>query len=264
MKVRGYPGLLWLQLRTSIALAMQYRADFVTDGLTEIFWTVTAIVPLFVVYGDRASVAGWSFGEALMVTGFFTLLQAVLEGAINPGMTLVVEQIRKGTFDFVLLKPRDAQFLVSTARVLPWRAANVLTAGALFTYGFVRLGRTPSAGDIGGAALLFVAAVVILYSLWMLSVSLAFHVVKIDNLTFLFGSVFDAARWPASVFRGVLHLFFTFVVPLAVMTTFPAKALLGRASAGEAVGAALGAALAFAVSRAVWKRAIRSYTSASS
>ena len=262
--MRDYASLLWLQLRTSLALAMQYRADFVTDGLIEIFWTVTAIVPLFVVYGQRPTVAGWSFGEALMVTGFFTLLQAVLEGAINPGMALVVEQIRKGTFDFVLLKPKDAQFLVSTARVLPWRAANVLTAGALFAYGFSRLGRGPSAADVAGAALLFLAATIILYSLWMLSVSLAFYVVKIDNLTFLFGAVFDSARWPASVFRGLLHVLFTFVVPLAVMTTFPAKALLGQASAREALGAAAAAVATFALSRAVWKRAIGRYTSASS
>ncbi len=262
--MRAYASLLWLQLRTSLALAMQYRTDFVTDGFVEVFWMITALVPLFVVYGARPTVAGWSFGEALMVTGFFTLLQAVLEGAINPGMALVVEQIRKGTFDFVLLKPKDSQFLVSTARVLPWRAANVLTAGALFAYGFARLGRAPTAADVTGASLLFVAATVILYSLWMLSVSLAFYVVKIDNLTFLFGAVFDAARWPASVFRGVLHLLFTFVVPLAVMTTFPAEALLGRASAREALGAAAAAVLAFALSRAIWKRAVGHYMSASS
>ena len=262
--MRAYASLLWLQLRTSLALAMQYRADFVTDGLIEIFWTITAIVPLFVVYGERTSVMGWTFGEALMVTGFFTLLQAVLEGAINPGMALVVEQIRKGTFDFVLLKPKDPQFLVSTARVLPWRAANVLTATALFVYGFLRLGRLPAAVDVAEATLLFVAASVILYSLWMVSVSVAFYVVKIDNLTFLFGAIFDAARWPANVFRGALHVVFTFVIPLAVMTTFPAEALLGRASTGEAVGAVLGAALAFGLSRAVWKRALARYTSASS
>lgn len=233
--MRAYATLLWLQLRTSLALAMQYRLDFVTDAFVEVFWTVTALVPLFVVFSARQAVAGWTFGEALMVTGFFTLLQAVLEGAINPSMTLVVEQIRKGTFDFVLLKPKDAQFLVATARVLPWRAVNVITAGVLFVYGFVRLGRAPSAVHVASAVIVAGAAAVILQSLWMLSVSLAFYVVKVDNLTVLFGAVFDAARWPSSVFRGMLHIFFTFVIPLGVMTTFPADALLGHATFAEAV-----------------------------
>jgi len=262
--VRSYAQLLWLQLRTSLALAMQYRTDFVTDGFVEVFWMITALVPLFVVYDARASVAGWSFGEALMVTGFFTLLQGVLEGAINPSMTLVVEQIRKGTFDFVLLKPKDTQFLVSTARVLPWRAVNLLTAAALFAYGFVKLGRTPGASHVAVAIALLAASIGILYSLWMLGVSLAFYVVKVDNLTVLFGAVFDAARWPSSVFRGFVHVLFTFVIPLGVMTTFPANALLGRATWVETGGAAAAAVIALGVSRAVWRRALARYTSASS
>src|SRR5690349_15261488 len=109
--MRGYASILAIQLRTSMQLAVQYRADFVTEGLVEVFWTITAIVPLFVVFETRAVVAGWTLPEAMMVTAFFTMLQSILEGAINPSMALVVEQIRKGTFDFVLLKPRDAQFL---------------------------------------------------------------------------------------------------------------------------------------------------------
>ena len=265
MNVRdGYAGLLWLQLRTSFSLALQYRADFLTDGLVEVFWTVTTLAPIFVLYGHRTEVAGWSYGEMLLVTAFFTLLQAVLEGAINPSMTLVVEQIRQGTFDFVLLKPKDAQFLVTTARVLPWRALNVVTAGVLVAVGFSKLGRAPALLDAGMACLFFAASLAILQSLWMLSVCLAFYVVKVDNLTFLFGAIFDAARWPSSIFKGALRLVFTFVIPLAIMTTFPAEALLGRASLGKLVAALATATAAVLASRAAWKRALSSYTSASS
>ena len=62
---------------------------------------------------------------------------------------------------------------------------------------------------------LFGIATLLLYSLWILIVSAAFIVVKVDNLTYLFSSIFDAARWPASVFRGAVKFFFTFVIPLA-------------------------------------------------
>jgi len=262
--MRGYLSLLAFQLRTSFALALQYRVDFVLEGFIEVFWTVTALVPLFVIYDVREAVAGWSFGEALMVTGCFTLLQAVLEGVISPCMTLVVEQIRKGTFDFVLLKPKDSQFLVSTARVMPWRAVNVVTAGVLFAVGFAEIGRAPALLDLAVAAALLVAGIAILYSLWMVAASVAFWVVKIDNLTFLFSSIFDAARWPSSVFRGFLRVLFTFVIPLAVMTTFPAQALLGRAGTVEIVGGLGTAVLALVVSRRLWVRAVGRYTSASS
>jgi ABC-2 type transport system permease protein len=256
--------LLAAQLRASLALAMQYRADFFTDGFIEAFWTATALVPLFVVYGNRASIAGWAFGEALLVTAFFTLLQGILEGIVNPCVAQAVEQIRKGTFDFVLLKPHDAQLLVSTSRIMPWRSINVVTAIVFVVWGFVLLGRAPSVSSVALALVFLAASLIILYSLWMVSVTLAFWVIKVDNLTFLFGAIFDAARWPVSVFKGVLRLVFTFLIPLAMMTTFPAEALLGRAGLTKAIAACAAAVAIFAASRTLWRRAISKYTSASS
>jgi ABC-2 type transport system permease protein len=260
--MRRYLRLLSIQLRTSIVLSMQYRADFLLDGFVEIFWMVTAIVPLVVVFDLRQNVAGWSFGQALMVMGFFTFLQGVLEGAINPSLATVVEHIRKGTLDFVLIKPADAQFLVSTARFLPWRAVNVVTAVGIFAWGFHLLGRGPSAGDLLLAAVTMCAAVAILYAIWIVTVATAFYFVRIDNLSQLFNAVFDAARWPVSVFRGALALLFTFVIPLALMTTYPAQALLGTLSMRALVGSVVGAAASLVVARIVWRASVGRYTSA--
>lgn len=263
--LRRYIRLLGVQLRASSLLAMQYRGDFLLEGFISLFWTATALAPLFVVFQKQDQhIQGWSFGEALLVIGWFTLLQGVLEGAISPSLTGVVEHIRKGTLDFVLLKPADAQFLVSTTRFLPWRAINVLAALGIFIYGFRLLGRAPSPLGLLASLVLLGTSVLLLYSLWILTVSAAFYVVKVDNLTYFFTSIFDAARWPASVFRGVLAFIFTFVIPLAVMTTFPAQAMLGRLPLMSLVWAVVGSLLFAFVSRRVWLHAIGHYTSASS
>ena len=257
-----YVRLLGVQLRTSLLLAMQYRADFLLDGFVEVFWMATVIAPLYVVFRLRADVAGWTFGEALIVMGWFTFLQGILEGAINPSLANVVEHIRKGTLDFVLVKPADAQFLISTARFLPWRAVNVVTALLIFAWGFHLQGRSPGALAIGASVFAMLAAVTAIYSLWILTVSAAFFVVRVDNLSQLFVAVFDAARWPIGVFRGTLRLFFTFVIPLALMTTYPAQALLGTLPASTFALSMLGAALLFAAARLVWNASIARYTSA--
>lgn len=259
-----YLRLLAIQLRTSLSLALQYRADFLIDGAISVFWTLTALVPILVVYDNRTTVAGWSFGEALLVIGWFTALQGVLEGAINPSLNTVVEQIRQGTLDFTLLKPADAQFLVSTARFLPWRMTNLASALVIFIVAFHQLGTTPSAAQVLSALLLFVNAVALLYAVWIVTVSAAFYVVRVDNLSYLFGAIFDAARWPASVFRGVAHFVFTFVIPLTLMTTYPAEALLGRLSLASIASAVTGGAIAFTIARKIWLHAIARYTSASS
>lgn len=221
-------------------------------------------MPLLVVFGARRGVAGWTFEEALIVLGWFTVMKGVLEGAVNPSLASVVEHIRKGTLDFVLLKPADAQFLVSTARFMPWRLVDVLAGLGVFAVAFARMGRAPSPGAAAAALLLLACATLVLYSLWILVVSAAFYVVKVDNLSYLFSSIFDAARWPVSVFRGALRLIFTFVVPLALMTTFPALALLGKLDLAVAAQAVLGALGFAALARLAWRRAIGAYTSASS
>ena len=243
---------------------MQYRVDFFLDVAIEVVWAATSLVPLAVVFGARTTIQGWTYPEALVVVGWFTLLQGVIEGAINPGLTTVVEHVRQGTLDFVLLKPADAQFLVSTARFQPSRAINAVTAGILFGYAFHRIGHGPTPGGLALAIALFVLASLTLYSLWVLTVSAAFYVVRIDNLTFLFSAVFDAARWPSTVFRGALKIVFTFVVPLTLMTTYPAEALLGRLDLTSFIQAAVCATVFALVSRAVWVRAVGRYTSASS
>jgi ABC-2 type transport system permease protein len=262
--VRRYLRLLQLQLRTSALLAAQYRWDFLVDGLISLVWAATAVAPLIIVYSGASNrgIPGWTAEEALVVTGWFIVLQAILDGAINPGLQAVVDHIRKGTLDFVLLKPADAQFLVSTSRFQLWRVTSLVTGGVIFFIAFSRMHRLPSAvGTLQSLVLLGIATLT-LYSMWILIVSAAFYVVKVDNLTYLMGSIFDAARWPATVFRGALKLVFTFIIPLALMTTYPAEALLGRLEPVTLLYA-LGASLAFSTAaRTVWLFSLRRYSSA--
>jgi ABC-2 type transport system permease protein len=263
--VRRYLRLLRVQLRMSATTAMQYRTDFFLKGLMALFWIAVTLVPSIVVFSLRPVVQSWTYEQSLVVLAWFSLLKAVLEGGVTPSLTSVVEGVRNGALDFVLLKPADTQFLVSTAKFEPWRVIDVLGSGAIFAYAFHKMGRWPTTSNLVAGALLLVMAVLLLYSIWILVVSASFWVVRMDNLSYLFGSIFDAGRWPIDVFKSVvLRWIFTFVFPLALMTTFPARALLGSLQ-WRTTGLALVGGAAFAVlARFVWTRAVRFYTSASS
>jgi ABC-2 type transport system permease protein len=135
---------------------------------------------------------------------------------------------------------------------------------AIFVYAFAKLGRWPGPRELLLGLVFLALAIMVLYSFWILVVSAAFWVVKVDNLSYLFQSLFDAGRWPITVFKGALYFLFTFVFPLALMTTYPALALLGKLTAMNAGLAWLGGLAFAAVARAVWLRALGMYTSASS
>jgi ABC-2 type transport system permease protein len=124
------------------------------------------------------------------------------------------------------------------------------------------LGHGPSALGVAQALALLLIATSMLYSFWLLIVSVSFYAVKVDNLSSLFTSIFDAARWPATVFRGAFRIIFTFVIPLVVMTTLPADALLGRLAWTSLVASVAGAIVFSIAARGVWLMSLRRYTSA--
>lgn len=259
-----YLGILALQLRISVASAMAYRANFLFQGLMSLFWMLITLVPLIVLYSGRATVAGWTAPEALIVMAYFMAVRAVIEGVISPSIVELVEKIRNGSFDYVLLKPVDAQVMVSASRYEPWRAIELVGALAVIGYAVTKLDQPPTLGAVVLGVALFGTGVLATYALWILCAAAAFWVVRLDNLVYLLSSIFDIARWPVQVFAGAWRFIFTFVVPVAVMTTFPAMALLGRLGPAQALGTAGGALALLGISRLVWRTAIRSYTSASS
>ena len=80
----------------------------------------------------------------------------------------------------------------------------------------------------------------------------------------IFQSMYEAGRWPVSLYPGWLRYGLTFVVPVAFATTVPAEALTGRLNLGDAAGSRQGLALVlFAVSRFFWHVGLRHYSGAS-
>ena len=88
--------------------------------------------------------------------------------------------------------------------------------------------------------------------------------VKTWNATEVLRATLTAGRYPITAYPQTLRVFFTVVVPVAFLTTIPAVALLGRASAGWVAGSLLAAVLSLILSRLFWRQALRHYTSASS
>ena len=262
--MRRYLQILGLQLRLSASSGIAYRSDFLIEGVMAIAWIALTLLPLGVLFNERSTVAGYTAPEALIVVGYFMGVRGVLEGVVSPSFVQLVEHIRSGAFDYVLLKPVDAQLMISASRFEPWKIFDVLGALAVVIYGLVKRGIVPTPGQIALGIVLFFAGVLAMYALWMVCAAASFWVVKLDNLVFLLGAIFDTARWPVQIFPSTWRFVFTFVLPLALMTTFPAMALMGRLDARAALAVVGGGLALLVIGRVVWRIAIRSYTSASS
>ena len=179
---------------------------------------------------------------------YFIGVRAVLEGMISPSLVDLVEQIRSGAFDYVLLKPVDAQVMVSASRYEPWKMFDLLGAIALVDLRVRRsAARARAPADLALGVVLFVAGVLAMYALWIVCAAASFWVVRLDNLMYLLGAIFDTARWPVQVFRGAWRFVFTFVIPVAVMTTYPGDGAARHGSTRATALATIGGALALLV-----------------
>ena len=256
--------LLRIFYKASLLTELEYRANFLVNGFFSIGWTFWIWIGVAVFYQHTENLAGWTYYEAIMVVGMFQVFSGLIEALLRPNIQAIIEHIRKGTLDFILLKPVDSQFFVSTRQFIFWKLLDMLVGFAVVIYALSRLAIVPSVGTVALFILMIILGAIMLYSIWMAMITSAFWFVRVDNISELIYSFFEAGRFPVSVFRGVVRFTLTFIVPIAFMTTFPAAVLLDKLD-WRYVWMALPLALSFfGLSVWFWRFALRFYTSASS
>jgi ABC-2 type transport system permease protein len=253
-------GALW---RINVAEELQYRANLVASVLGTLFYLATALLTLRLFFGHTTRLGGWGFWEVVALLGVFNALTGVVEALLRPGIGQLAAQVRSGDLDLVLSRPVDAQAFVSFRRIDLWRITDVALGLAVSGYALIRLDRTPSVAAVAAVLVALAAAAVVVYAIWVVLMSLAFWFVSVENISVLFDTVFEGARYPVSAYPGALRFVFVYLLPIAWTTTIPASALTGRLSPQVALIAAAVGLAAFAFARIAWRLAIRQYTGAS-
>jgi ABC-2 type transport system permease protein len=190
-------------------------------------------------------------------------MSGVINTVVQPSMERFLEDVRRGTLDFTLTKPEDAQLLVSIRRVSLWSASDLLLGLGVLMVALLRLGFTLTLANLLSFAAALLCGAVIVYSFWLILATFAFWFIRIENILVIFQSMYQAGRWPVNIYPGALRMALTFLVPVAFAVTVPAEAIVGRVG-NSTLLLALGLALAiFALARAFWLYGVRHYSGAS-
>jgi len=226
-------------------------------------WIFFFLMILFVVYGKTNSIAGWDKGDAFVLAATVFIMNAVFN-AFFFSLQEIPSQIRLGTMDFVVTKPMDTQFWVST-RKFNFDQVGTAIAGCIMVAVGIHLANVhPGPLQWLAFILLTACSITIFYAFNLALMTTAIWLVRVDNLWVLGESLVGVARYPVDIYGSGLRQILTFVVPLAFLATVPARQLV-RGFDISAVAEGLVWALAvLALSRLFWRRAMRSYSSASS
>lgn len=252
-------GLFW---SSAIASELEYRINFILATLSSMGNLAGSLFGLSLFYSKGYTFTGWSWQEALLVLGIFTFLQGFSSTFLAPNLNRIVRHVQDGTLDFVLLKPIRSQFWLSTHTISPWGLPDLIFGCILIGYAGNQLGIP--IGNYLFSLLPLGFGLVILYSLWFMLGATSIWFVKIYNVTEVLRGFLEAGRYPMVAYPVAFRFFFTFVVPVAFLTTIPAEVMLGRSQVVWLTSAGFLALGLFLVSSWFWRFALRFYTSASS
>ena len=221
-----------LFVQVSVQNFTAYRFDFFVRGLMSLIHVGAELVAVWTIFNNTQSLKGWQWQHMLVLVGVYRIIAGGIRISIVPNMRKLLDEIREGTFDFVLLRPVNAQFLVSIREFVIWRLTDVFLGSAAAAYGcYSLLGHVPVKQTFVFIMML-AAGFAIVYSVWLMLATLCFWFIRIQNIEMVFCNVFEAGRYPIVIYNPWVRWVLTFILPLAFITTFPAGSLLGDPATG--------------------------------
>jgi ABC-2 type transport system permease protein len=258
--------------RNSLVREMSFRGNFITEVITRAFWFCAQLVLFDVIYRQVDLIDDWTRPQyfAFMATGM--LINACVEALFMPNCAELSELIRTGNLDFLLLKPIDTQFLVSF-RVIDWAMINqILMASVLLGYALDRVDAVVTPAHAAMYVLLLASGVAFFYSLMIILASTSVWFGRNQGLYDFWFYVTVFARYPQNIYARpgvgeIIWFGFSFIIPILLVVTVPARVLLGMAldpGSWIALLAPLMTLVMLFVSRRVFNWSLNHYRSASS
>ena len=255
--------LVLLHLRIAVLNELQYRTNLGLQLFQSGVALATSLVGIGFIFSKTDNLAGWTAPQLLIVVGVYFLVGGLVGMFVLPSLSRFMEEVRVGALDFALLKPIDSQLLITTRSVEAWKIVDILIGLTMVTVGMWQAGAPLRAADALAFAVVLFAGCVIIAAFLTILATTAFWFVRVTNILVIYQALFEAGRWPITIYPPWLQVALTFIVPIGFAITAPAAALAGRLDS-RLVGVAVALAIAMSLfARWFWRRGLRNYAGAS-
>jgi len=215
---------------------------------------------IFLLKGTN-TLAGYNLNQTLFFFLTFNLIDVVtqfLYREVYRFRPLVVS----GSFDLVLTKPVNALFrsLMGGADILDFMTIPPLILAIYF------LGRSlnPTTVQVLLYLFLLINGLVIATAFHIADLSLGIITLEIDHTIMIYRDLTNLGRFPIDIYREPLKGLLTYLIPVGIMITLPAKALMGLVSPGGIVVSFVLGVVSLFLALRYWNFALTKYSSASS
>lgn len=258
-----WPRLIGLHLRIAVLNELQYRTNLGLQLIQSLISLATSLIGIAFIFSKTTHLAGWSASQLLAVVGVYFLVGGITQLFVLPGLSRFMEDVRVGALDFALIKPVDSQLLVLSRQVESWKIIDILIGIGLLVVSLARVGSSLDPVRAIQFVLVVAAGGVVVASFLMILATGAFWFVRVQNILVIYQAMFEAGRWPITIYPPWLQLALTFLVPVGFAVTVPAETLVGRLDWRMFAGAMALAITMPILGRLLWTRGLRLYAGAS-
>ena len=164
----------------------------------------------------------------LLLTAIYFLADRVYDSFLEMNFEDFVNLVNTGRLDLILTKPVNSQFIVSLRRFSFSFTISSLMMFGLLVYLVVHYFWPLPLINLLVGLLIFIAGLVISYSLWFMTLLPVFWWGRVDNIQHLFRPFHQLSRIPIDITGRFIQPLFTFIFPLAFIATVPTQALTGQ------------------------------------
>jgi ABC-2 type transport system permease protein len=257
--IRLFGVLFSLSLRRSVT----FRADLFFEFAVTLVGTSSAIAALSVVYTRTDSLAGWSSGQALTLLGTFQIISGLRSAFVEPNVGWLGDQVKDGRFDALLLQPAPAIFLATVGTAAPLALIQVVLGGGVVAFCIVSATTGFTIAGLLAWFAILIAATAIMWATRAIFAAIVFWAFGL-SLDVVYDALWQFGRYPVQIYRPPLQLIFTYVFPVALISTVPVDALTGGGQLRAVSVATATATACCLIAGLVWRAGLRRYTSATS
>lgn len=256
-----YTKIWWMMSVNSFSMVISQKLSFLIFLTGKVVRFAFFFGFLYFLLQGTKTLAGYTGNQVIFFFLVFSLIDTLSQfffREVYRFRPLIV----KGDFDYILVKPINPLFrvLMGGADVIDFVTIPPLIF-AVFYIGNL-LGPTPI--QIVSFALLVVIGLLISTAFHIVVLAFGIVTLEVDHTIMIYRDIASLGRFPVDIYKQPLQGILTYVIPVGLMITLPAKALMGMASLPAIlIAAAFAVGMLFA-SLKFWNYALTKYTSASS
>lgn len=255
--------LVWIQLtKNAFSTILSSRIDsfsYLSGKILRFFFFLFLIQGIFQYTNE---LVGYSKNQVILFFLTYNLIDVTAQ-AFFRGIYTLKHDIRKGNFDFFLMRPINPLFYVLT------KLTDLLDFIFLIPIVYLTVQTVQNLGavmpvSIGMYIFFLCLGLIIVLAIHVFTAALSIRTVESDHIIWLYRECMTLGRFPPEIFSSKIQFVFTFFIPVIIATGFPVKALFGQIDMQMILLGVVITFLFFGLSLLVWKNNIKYYSSASS